>query len=54
MPDSWPFEWEDGIKKVLALEWERMIPGHPGPGGRLGTRDDVTNLLAYMQDLARK
>ena len=52
MPDSWPFEWEDGIKKVLALEWDRMIPGHPGPGGRLGTRDDVTNLLAYMQDLA--
>jgi glyoxylase-like metal-dependent hydrolase (beta-lactamase superfamily II) len=52
MPDSWPFEWEDGIKKVLALDWERMIPGHPGPGGRLGTRDDVSNLLAYMQDLA--
>ena len=20
MPDSWPFEWEDGIKKVLALD----------------------------------
>ena len=52
IPDSWPFEWEDGIKKVLALDWERMIPGHPGPGGRLGTRDDVSNLLAYMQDLA--
>jgi glyoxylase-like metal-dependent hydrolase (beta-lactamase superfamily II) len=51
MPDSWPIEWEDGIKKVLALEWDRMIPGHPGPGGRLGTRDDVSNLLAYMQDL---
>ena len=52
MPDSWPFEWEDGIRRVLGLEWDRMIPGHPGPGGRLGTRDDVTNLLAYMQDLA--
>jgi glyoxylase-like metal-dependent hydrolase (beta-lactamase superfamily II) len=51
MPDSWPIEWEDGIKKVLALEWDRMIPGHPGPGGRFGTRDDVGNLLAYMQDL---
>ena len=51
MPDSWPIEWEDGIKRVLALEWDRMVPGHPGPGGRLGTRDDVTNLLAYMQDL---
>jgi glyoxylase-like metal-dependent hydrolase (beta-lactamase superfamily II) len=51
MPDSWPIEWEDGIKKVLALEWDRMIPGHPGPGGRLGTREDVGNLLAYMADL---
>jgi glyoxylase-like metal-dependent hydrolase (beta-lactamase superfamily II) len=51
MPDSWPIEWEDGIKKVLALEWDRMIPGHPGPGGRLGTREDVGNLLAYMSDL---
>jgi glyoxylase-like metal-dependent hydrolase (beta-lactamase superfamily II) len=51
MPDSWPIEWEAGIKKVLALEWDRMIPGHPGPGGRLGTRDDVSNLLGYMQDL---
>jgi glyoxylase-like metal-dependent hydrolase (beta-lactamase superfamily II) len=51
MPDSWPIEWEDGIRRVLALEWDRMIPGHPGPGGRLGTRDDVSNLLAYMRDL---
>jgi glyoxylase-like metal-dependent hydrolase (beta-lactamase superfamily II) len=51
MPDSWPIEWEDGIKRVLALEWDRMIPGHPGPGGRLGTREDVSNLLAYMGDL---
>jgi glyoxylase-like metal-dependent hydrolase (beta-lactamase superfamily II) len=51
MPDSWPIEWEDGIRRVLALEWDRMIPGHPGPGGRLGTRDDVSNLLGYMQDL---
>jgi len=52
MPDSWPFEWEEGIKKVLSLEWDRMIPGHPGPGGRLGTRDDVNTLLSYMQELA--
>ena len=54
MPDSWPFEWEDGIRQVLSLEWDRMIPGHPGPGGRLGTRDDVNTLLSYMQELARR
>ena len=52
MPDSWPFEWEDGIKKVLALEWDRMIPGHPGPGGRLGTKQDVQDFLGYLQDLS--
>lgn len=38
MIDSYPLEWEDSIKKVLAMEWDRLIPGHPGPGGRLGTR----------------
>jgi glyoxylase-like metal-dependent hydrolase (beta-lactamase superfamily II) len=52
MPDSWPMEWEDSLKKVAALDWERMIPGHPGPGGRLGTKQDVADLLGYMNDLS--
>jgi glyoxylase-like metal-dependent hydrolase (beta-lactamase superfamily II) len=52
MPDSWPVEWEESIKKVLAMDWERMIPGHPGPGGRLGTKEDAANVLAYMQDVS--
>jgi len=52
MPDSWPLEWEDSIKKVIAMDWERMIPGHPGPGGRLGTKDDARAVLAYMQELS--
>ena len=52
MPDSWPLEWEDSIKKVLAMNWDRMIPGHPGPGGRLGTKDDARNMLAYTQDIS--
>ena len=50
MIDSYPLEWEDSLKKVLAMEWERIIPGHPGPGGRLGTKQDVQNLLAFLQD----
>jgi hypothetical protein len=29
-----------------------MIPGHPGPGGRLGTKQDVQDHLAYLQDLS--
>jgi glyoxylase-like metal-dependent hydrolase (beta-lactamase superfamily II) len=53
MPDNAsPIEWEEGIKKVLAMDWDRMIPAHPGPGGRLGTRQDTEAQLAYMQELS--
>ena len=28
------------------MDWERMIPGHPGePGGRLGTKKDAQDVL---------
>jgi glyoxylase-like metal-dependent hydrolase (beta-lactamase superfamily II) len=51
MIDSYPLEWENSIKKVLAMDWERLIPGHPGaPDGRLGTKKDVQDLLAFLQD----
>ena len=36
MPDSWLDEWEASLKRVLAMDWDKLIPGHPGPGGRLG------------------
>ena len=53
MPDNYsPIDYENSIKKVLAMDWERMIPGHPGPGGRLGTKQDVQDHLTYMQDLS--
>ena len=53
MPDNYsPLDYESSIKKVLAMDWERMIPGHPGPGGRLGTKQDVQDHLAYLQDLS--
>ena len=52
MPDSWLEEWEASLKRLHAMDWETMIPGHPGPGGRLGTKEDVQNLLGYMADLA--
>jgi glyoxylase-like metal-dependent hydrolase (beta-lactamase superfamily II) len=49
--DIYPLETEDFIKKVVALDWERMIPGHPGnPGGRLGTKKDAQDILALMQE----
>lgn len=49
MIDSYPLEWETSLKRVLAMDWERLIPGHPGPGGRLGTKEDVRNLLGLLQ-----
>jgi glyoxylase-like metal-dependent hydrolase (beta-lactamase superfamily II) len=49
--DIYPLETEDFIKKVLAMEWDRLIPGHPGqPNGRLGTKKDAQDILALMQE----
>ena len=50
MIDSYPLEWEDSIRKVLAMDWDRLIPGHPGPGGRLGTKKDAQDVLTFLQD----
>src|SRR5207245_4987305 len=51
MIDVYPLELEDSIKKVLAMEWDTLIPGHPGaPGGRLGTNQDVQDQLTFLQD----
>ena len=50
MIDFYPLELEDSIAKIIAMDWERMIPGHPGPGGRLGTKEDARNLLTFLQD----
>jgi glyoxylase-like metal-dependent hydrolase (beta-lactamase superfamily II) len=50
--DSYPVEWEASLKRTLALNWDRMIPGHPGPGGRLGTKKDMEQQLTFMSDLS--
>jgi glyoxylase-like metal-dependent hydrolase (beta-lactamase superfamily II) len=51
MIDFFPLETEAFITKVLALEWDRLIPGHPGaPDGRLGTKEDAKNVLVLYQD----
>jgi glyoxylase-like metal-dependent hydrolase (beta-lactamase superfamily II) len=50
MIDFYPLEAEVFMQKVLALDWERMIPGHPGqPGDRLGTKKDVEEQLKLLQ-----
>jgi hypothetical protein len=51
MIDFYPLETEAFIEKVIALDWERLIPGHPGaPNGRLGTKDDAKAALALYRD----
>jgi len=53
MPDNAsPIELEDSIKKVLALDWDRMLPGHPNAGGRLGTKKDAQDHLEFLQELS--
>jgi glyoxylase-like metal-dependent hydrolase (beta-lactamase superfamily II) len=53
MADTYVPDIEDGLKKVIAMDWETLIPGHPGPGGKqTGTKDDARNQLAYLQDLS--
>ena len=32
------------------MDWEKLIPGHPGTGGRLGTKKDVQDILAFLQE----
>ena len=51
MIDFYPIEAESSIKQVLAMDWDRLIPGHPGaPGDRLGTKNDAEDQLAFLRD----
>jgi glyoxylase-like metal-dependent hydrolase (beta-lactamase superfamily II) len=52
LPDGFLPDWFEGLDRVLAMDWDRMIPGHPAPGGRLGTKDDVRALKTYMNDVS--
>jgi glyoxylase-like metal-dependent hydrolase (beta-lactamase superfamily II) len=53
MADTYIPDIEEGLKKVIAMDWETLIPGHPGPGGKqTGTKDNAREELAYLQDLS--
>ncbi len=53
MADEYLPELETSIQKILGMDWDRLIPGHPGPGGRqIGTKDDVKEHLEYLQALS--
>ena len=48
--DIYPLETEQFMERVLKMDWERMIPGHPGmPNDRLGTKKDVEDQLALVR-----
>ena len=50
MIDLYPLETETFIERVLKMDWERMIPGHPGaPNGRLGTKQDAQDQLDFLR-----
>ena len=50
MIDFYPLQAEGSIKQILAMDWERLMPGHPGAGGRLGTKQDAQDQLMFLQD----
>jgi len=53
MADTYVPDIENGLQKVIAMDWETLIPGHPGPGGKqTGTKDNAREDLAYLQDLS--
>lgn len=52
LPDGYLPDYLESFDKVLALDWDRMIPGHPYAGGRFGTKEDVRNAKQYMVDLS--
>jgi glyoxylase-like metal-dependent hydrolase (beta-lactamase superfamily II) len=53
IPDNTsPLDYIASLKKLASLDWERMIPGHPYAGGRYGTKKDVEDDVAYMEDLS--
>jgi len=53
MADTYLPDQEESMKAILALDWDRLIPGHPGLGGRqIGNKEDAKIDLDYMVDLS--
>jgi len=53
MIDFYPLEAMDSLKKIEAMEFDRLIPGHPGaPNDRLGTKQDVADQVTLQQHVS--
>src|ERR1700730_1398923 len=50
MIDFYPLQADQSIRQFVAMDWNTLIPGHPGPGDRLGTKQDAEDQLTFLQD----
>lgn len=46
-PDAYLADWIDSLKRVEAMDFDTLVPGHGG----LGTKDDVAKYRVYMEML---
>ena len=46
-PDAYMPDWIDSLRRVEAMDFDVLVPGH----GPLGTKANVTTLREYLQDL---
>lgn len=46
-PDAWLPDWIDSLKRVEAIDFDILLPGH----GPVGGKADVTAFRDYMEDL---
>ncbi len=46
-PDAYLDEWLESLRRVEAMEFDILAPGH----GQLGNKADVTNFRLYLEDL---
>ena len=50
MIDFYPMQAEESIRRIMAMEWTQLVPGHPGEGSRYGTKQDAQDQLTFLQD----
>jgi glyoxylase-like metal-dependent hydrolase (beta-lactamase superfamily II) len=46
-PDAYIDEWIDSLKRVEAMDFDVLVPGH----GPIGRKDDVRKFREYLEDL---
>ncbi len=51
MADTYLPDQEESMKKILTMDWDRLIPGHPGAGGRqIGEEGDRRKQMLCGRD----